>query len=112
MATFPTLKTGAVAQYPLGWSARYSTQAVQFLDGSQQKFRLYPAGLRRWTVQLSNLDETELDTVITFVEQLGGALFSFPDPVTGVTAATCRIAGEQFSAGMAGDAALMIEEVA
>ena len=50
MATFPYLKTGAAAQYPLDFGVRFATQAVRFLDGSQQSFRLYGSGLRRWTL--------------------------------------------------------------
>ncbi len=34
MATFPVLKTGAAAQYPLDRGVRFSTQAVRFMDGS------------------------------------------------------------------------------
>lgn len=116
MATFPTLKTGAVAQYPLGRGVRYSTQAVRFLNGSQQKFRLYGVGLRRWTVKLDALDETELGAVISFVEQQGGAVFEFTDPVSGDTAAKCVIGGQRFNATMTrefdGQATILIEEVA
>jgi hypothetical protein len=116
MATFPNLKTGAVAQYPLSRSTRFSTQSVQFLDGSQQNFHLYPAGLRRWAIQLDGLDEQELDAVISFVEALGGAAFTFNDPVTGTDVVNCCIAEDQASAGMAaemaGQSALVIEEVA
>jgi hypothetical protein len=81
--SFPVLKTGAVAQYPLARSVRFSTQAVRFLDGSQQKFRLYGSGLRRWTVKLDQLDETELSALIDFVDAQGGATFSFTDPGSG-----------------------------
>lgn len=116
MATFPTLKTGAVAQYPLGRGVRYSTQAVRFLDGSQQKFRSYGVGLRRWTVKLEKLDETELGAVISFVEQQQGAVFAFADPATGDTAANCVIHGDQFDAAMTrefdGQITILIEEVA
>ncbi len=71
MATFPVLKTGAVAQYPLGFGVRYSTHAVRFLDGSQQKYALIGTGLRRWTISLDLLDEQELGAVIAFVEHAG-----------------------------------------
>jgi hypothetical protein len=116
MASFPTLKTGAVAQYPLPLTTRFSTQAVQFLDGSQQTFSLYPAGLRRWTVSLDALDEQELDAFISFVEAQGGAPFSFTDPVSGAVASTCIIYGDGADAGMtqeiSGQAQFVIEEVA
>lgn len=116
MATFPTLKTGASAQYPLARTTRYSTQAVQFLDGSQQTFKLYPAALGRWSIQLDELDEAELNAVISFVEAEGGELFTYVDPTTGASVANCRIAGEAFGASMAREmaakASIVIEEVA
>ncbi len=116
MANFPTLKTGAIAQYPLAVKFRYSTQAVQFLDGSRQTFRLYPAGLRRWSVQLAGLDDQELDLLISFVEAQGGAPFSFTDPVTGATVANCILSGGSASAGMekelSGQTQFLVEEVA
>jgi hypothetical protein len=115
MATFPILKTGALAQYPLARSVRFSTQSVRFMDGSRQSFRLYGNGLRRWTVKLDKLDETELGAVIAFVEQQGSATFTFTDPVTGDSVTPCAIDGEQFSAGMTremnGQATLTIGEI-
>ncbi|MDP9053232.1 MAG: DUF2460 domain-containing protein [Acidobacteriota bacterium] len=111
---FPILKTGAVAQYPLGTSIRFSTQAVRFLDGSQQKFRLYGGALRRWTVKFASLDETELSALIDFVDEQGSAPFSFIDPVSGNPVANCVISGDSFDATMTeemeGKASLDIEE--
>src|SRR5580658_5393797 len=116
MATFPVLKTGAVAQYPLGRGVHFSTQAVRFMDGSQQKFRLIGTGLRRWTLKLELLDEEELGAVISFVEQQTSATFAFTDPVTGDNVATCIISGEQFDAtlnrDMSGQTTVVIEEIA
>ena len=116
MANFPTLSTGAVAQYPLGYGVRFSTQAVRFMDGSSQRFRLIGNGLRRWTIKLDQLNETELGAVISFVEQQGGSVFAFTDPLTGNTASNCIIQGEQFDAGMtqemSGQTTIVIEEVA
>jgi phage-related protein len=116
VANFPTLKTGAVAQYPLGYGARFSTQAVRFMDGSQQRFRLMGNPLRQWSIKLDQLDDEELSAVIAFVEQQGSATFAFTDPVTGTVSATCAIAGEQFDAVMTGEmsgqAMIEIEEIA
>jgi hypothetical protein len=116
MATFPALKTGAVAQYPLNSGLSFSTQAVRFMDGSQQKFRLYGAGLRQWTLKLDQLDEQELAAVIAFVEQQGSAVFAFTDPITGENAATCTISGQQFDATMdrewSGQTTVVIQEIA
>src|SRR5579864_2030458 len=100
MATFPTLKTGAPAQYPLDRCIRYATQAVRFMDGSRQRFRLYGTELRKWTLKLDLLDEQELGAVIAFVEQQGSAPFAFTDPTTGTVASNCVISGSQLDATM------------
>src|ERR1700722_17745494 len=116
MATFPILKTGAPAQYPLDRGVRYATQAVRFMDGSRQRFRLYGTGLRKWTLKLDELDEQELGAVIAFVEQQGSATFTFTDPTTGVAVPNCIISGQQFDATMnremSGQATVVIEEIA
>jgi len=113
---FPTLKTGAAAQYPLDYGVRFSTQAVRFMDGSQQRFRLYGTGLRRWTLKLDMLDEQELGEVIAFVEQQGSAPFAFTDPATGAVASTCVISGQRLDATMksemSGQTTVVIEEIA
>lgn len=116
MATFPVLlKTGAVAQYPLSRTVSLATQAVQFLDGSQQTYQLNGAGLRSWTVSLDLLDETEIAAVIAFAERIGTGTFSFTNPVTGETAVKCVMADKQLQtmliSELQGQAALGIEEV-
>jgi len=115
MLIFPTLKTGAVTQYPLVSGTRYSTQSVRFMDGSSQRFRAIGTGLRRWLIKLDLLDEQELGAVIAFVEQQGGANFTFTDPVTGDSVPGCIVSGQQFDAGMTreidGQASLVIEEI-
>jgi hypothetical protein len=116
MATFPTLRTGAIAQYPLKKTTSFQTQAVRFLDGSRQRYRIQGYGLRSWSVQLSLLDEQELGSVIAFAERQGIAPFAFTDPVTGATANACIIAGQTFDAGMTDEmtaqTTLLIEEIA
>ena len=115
MATFPVLKTGAVAQYPLGFGMRYATQSVHFLDGSQQKYPLMGTGLRRWTIHLNLLDEQELGTVIAFVERQGNAEFTFRDPLTGADVPKCVLAGQNFEAmvqrDLSGKTTVEIEEI-
>jgi len=116
MSAFPTLRTGAVAQYPLDRAVRFQTQSVSFLDGSRQRFRLLGNALRRWKIRLSLLDERELAAVTTFMEQQGTAAFSFTDPVTGDRVLRCVISGAGYAAGMSGEmnggANIEIEEVA
>lgn len=82
MSEFPRLKTGAVAQYPIAREVRYLTQVFDFVDGGEQRFRDYDSALRTWTVQLTALDEEELDAIERFFlsEQGGYGTFTFTDP--------------------------------
>lgn len=113
--SFPVLKTGAVAQYPLESGVRFATQAVWFMDGSRQRFPLLGTGLRRWALKLDLLGEDELAAVIAFAEQQGCAPFAFTDPATGAVAPACVIAGGQLdttmNAEMRGQTTVVIEEI-
>jgi len=92
MASFPTLKTGAVAQYPAERQFRFSTQVVEFLDGTEQRFREYSKPLGRWKVRLDQLDATELQAVVTFFDQAGlTSPFSFTDPWDGSVHGNCVV---------------------
>ncbi len=66
MATFPTLSTGAVAQYPSDRTRLFSTQVFRFLDGNEQRFQGYGSALRQWSIRLDLLDETELANLQKF----------------------------------------------
>ena len=92
-ATFPTLKTGAVTQYPATKSTQYSSFVLRFLDGSDQRYREFSAPLRRWTIQLSMLDEAELNALDQFFNSQQGRFetFSFVDPWTQSTIPSCRV---------------------
>ena len=57
---FPTLKTGAVTQYPAKRTLQFNTDALRFLDGTEQRFRDNSSVLHQWTIQLDLLDESEL----------------------------------------------------
>lgn len=115
MPTFPPLRTGAVAQYPLAHTSAWLNQSVWFLNGTVQSFPVYSRPLRKWSIQLSSLDESEMDAVISFAEAVEGAVFSFTDPVTGSIVPRCIISGGTVNAGMAqdlvGSASLVVEEV-
>jgi hypothetical protein len=60
---FPSLKTGAVMQYPAKRTLQFNTDAIRFLDGTEQRFRDNPSVLHQWTIQLDLLDESELSRV-------------------------------------------------
>ncbi len=85
MATFPALKTGAVAQYPSDRQQNFSTQVYRFLDGSEQRFPAYVGSLRRWVVRLDLLDEAELESwrIFSLVRAGGLESFEFTDPFDG-----------------------------
>ena len=101
MATFPALKTGAVAQYPLERTVRFPVQSVRFLDGSRQSYQLSGAALRRWSIRLEQLDEAEAAALIAFAEEQRSNTFSFTDPVTGSVVTKCVIGGDELRVGMA-----------
>ena len=97
MATFPKLKTGAVAQYPLTRERRLESQFLRFVDGTQQRYRDAAGAKLRWVIRLDLLDEGELASVEEFVaEQQGGyAAFTFTDPWDGTEYANCRLEGDE-----------------
>jgi hypothetical protein len=106
VATFPMLKTGAVAQYGSSRTRRFSTQVFRFLDGTEQRFQEYGSPLRRWTIRLSLLDEGELAALGAFFETQGGraGTFAFPDPWDGTMYGNCSFDNDQFEAQLAGQA--------
>jgi hypothetical protein len=92
MAVFPSLKTGAVCQYPLGRRAEYRTEVVTFGDGSEQRYRDYGMALREWVIELALLTEGEVAGLESFYWANGGAAgeFEFADPFDGVSYARCE----------------------
>jgi hypothetical protein len=96
MAQFPTLKTGAVAQYPSYRVSDFSTLVQEFLDGSEQRSALYGAPLRRWVIRLDLLDESEMFRLEEFFIEEDGASgdFEFTDPWDGVDYASCSFEGD------------------
>jgi len=100
VASFPALKTGAVAQYPSDRARRYSTQVLRFLDGSEQRFAEFGAPLKRWLIRLELLDETELAGIEDFFVEQGGQAetFTFTDPWDGTVYANCSFEGDTMTA--------------
>jgi len=95
MATFPALKTGAVAQYPSDRAREFSTVVHEFVDGSEQRSPLFGAPLRRWMIRLDLLDEVEMFRLEQFFEQQRGAAgeFGFTDPWDGSVYPRCSFEG-------------------
>ncbi len=94
MSIFPILKTGVMAQYPMGSGSKFETGVLRFLDGSEQRFRSRRRGARRWKIALDLLSESECREVEIFVDSLQGAQqeFQFTDPLSGVLYPRCRLA--------------------
>lgn len=116
MSNFPTLKTGAILQYPAQKEVSFATEVVQFVDGSEQRFREYQTRLHRWVIRLDLLDANELQVLRDFFRIQAGAAdsFVFTDPWDGTTYANCRIEGEdiveQLMDEMKGKTSLTVRE--
>ncbi len=116
MASFPTLSTGAIAQYPLGCTQQFATDVLQFTDGTEQRYRRFAAPLRQWTLRFSMLTETEMAALLEFFQQRQGAAetFSFTDPNTGAVYPGCRFASDiaqaDLDANGRGAATLVIQQ--
>lgn len=93
MAEFPKLKTQAVTQYPSVRSVRYRTEALRFLDGTEQRYRNGAGPRRRWDVCLSQIDEGEMAALELFFEENRGAAgnFAFTDPWDGRLYENCSL---------------------
>ena len=97
MSNFPALKTGVLSQYPVQRTIRFSTDIVQFVDGSEQRFRNFEAPLREWTLSYDLLDEPELQSLRDFFRTLGGSAgnFAFTDPWDPAQHPDCSIAQDE-----------------
>ncbi|HVO97433.1 MAG TPA: DUF2460 domain-containing protein [Bryobacteraceae bacterium] len=99
MASFPMLKTGAVAQYGSDRALRFSTTVLRFVDGREQRYPGYGAPLRQWTIRLDLLDESELADLEQFFESSSGraGTFAFTDPWDGTVYPSCSFAGDELA---------------
>src|SRR3954469_14000252 len=82
MAHFPTLRTGAITQYPSERSTQVPTASFRFVDGAEQRFARSAAPLKRWLIRMELLDDVELFALEHFFIEQGGAAqeFAFTDP--------------------------------
>jgi hypothetical protein len=105
MSDFPRLNTGAVLQYPAQKQTQFSTSIVRYIDGSEQRFRIYSSPLHRWTIRLDLLDESELHQLRDFFRTQGGAAgtFTFTDPWDGTGYQNCRIEGDEMIEALVGE---------
>ena len=88
---FPTLTSGAVAQYgsPIGYVR--PAQIIRFVDGTDQRFLASSRALRRWFIDLRQLNQSEISAIEVFFSAMGGgSLTSFSQ--TRSVVQVCRIA--------------------
>jgi hypothetical protein len=90
---FPILNSGAVTQYgsPIGFA--WPAQVIRFMDGTDQRFLACGNVLRRWSIDLRLLNESEIAAVEAFFSGMSGeySIFDFPDPISGADVPNCRI---------------------
>jgi len=93
MANFPTLKTGAILQYPATATVRFFNRSLRFVDGADQFYRDYRTPLHEWVIRLELLDEAELKSLEQFFTDQQGQFgsFSFTDPKNGATYSNCSL---------------------
>ncbi len=101
---FPTLSTGAVAQYPTVVQVRQDVEILKFVDGSEQRFLRRGRAKRAWTINLARLSESELASVHAFFDRVRGSMenFTFRDPWSGTEHHNCRLKGDVLAARWTG----------
>ena len=106
MASFPKLKTGVVAQYPVTRVTEFATRVQRYLDLSEQRHRDRSGTRRRWLIELSQLTETELATLVNFFSEHKGRFgsFDFEDPWSGSVVSGCRFEQDRLPTIMNGEA--------
>ena len=105
MATFPRLKTNAIAQYPVSRREQFQNQTVRFVDGTEQRYRDSAAARLEWEIRLSQLDESELAAIEEFFLANQGAFgsFVFTDPWDGQVYDNCSVAADELALVTAGE---------
>jgi hypothetical protein len=68
MANFPTLSSGAIAQYPLVAGSVQNTSVIRFLDGVDQRFLSQGKQFRRWKIKLELLNDAEVGQLENFFD--------------------------------------------
>lgn len=99
MSTFPSLSSGAVAQYPLAFGLSQNTSVIRYIDGSDQRFLTQDRQFRSWQIRLELLNDVEMEQLQSFFESQQGtySTFTFPDPISGTEVANCRIGASELA---------------
>lgn len=116
MATFPSLSSGAIAQYPLVFGVSQGTSVIRFIDGSDQRFLIQGKQLRSWQIRIELLNDNEMAQLEDFFDSQQGtcSTFTFPDPISGTEVPNCRLASAELTTAYAaqgsGSASLWVVE--
>jgi hypothetical protein len=105
MASFPQLKSSAVAQYPARRTLVFRNEAVRFIDGRQQWYRDSAGAVRRWEILLDHIDEGEAAALDEFFQAQQGAFgsFEFVDPWDGALFSDCSFAIDELEVEAQGE---------
>ena len=103
--SFPSLKTGALTQYPTSQELTRPVETIRFLDMGRQYYVDSRDSLRRWRLRLDLLDESELASVFEFFSAMRGSLgrFDFEDPATGAVVSNCRFDDDELALSSLGE---------
>ncbi len=103
-------------QYPAPRGLQFSTTALEFVDGSEQRFCNYQTALHSWVIRLSLLDQSELQTLQEFFRATVGPAgdFAFTDPLDGTGYPSCSLESDNMGALLAaewnGETSLTVRE--
>ncbi len=105
MFIFPTTLLAPLFQYPTNRQSRFTTQVLAFVGGTEQRYPLANAALRRWEVQPTILKDAVMDELIAFFELVGGTArsFSFTDPWTGTFYPFCYFEADRLEHRLTGE---------
>lgn len=94
MNTFPAITSAAVTQYPAVIQYSQGVQVIEFLDGLEQRFLLQSRAFRLWRINLTLLNEDEVQQIENFFADQQGvySAFTFPDPFSCTNIENCRFA--------------------
>ncbi len=105
MSNFPTLKTGAVLQYPAVRELRRDTTVLRFVDGAEQRYRESGSTVHRWLIRLDQIDEEELAAIERLFQEAGArtGTFSFRDPWDDRVYAGCSFDDDELTGARRGE---------
>jgi len=112
MSMFPTLKTGAGAQYGFERIEDRPVTTQRFLDGRTRRFACRRA-YRGWRLRLKGLSAHEAQAIAAFVSDHfeSNAAFTFRDPWSGQEHEGCEVPASSYRVGIDGEHRFEVEIV-